>query len=99
MSELNFSGSSVAIGAMTSASRTSSTPSVVGEVLDRADEQDGADDDAAERDEDLDVDDPQARRGRVVAVARESRRRNRSGARSSASTSASASKWPLTYQA
>ena len=29
MIELNFSGSSVAIGAMTSASRTSSTPSVV----------------------------------------------------------------------
>ena len=61
MTELNFSGSSVAIGAMTSASSTSSTPSVVGEVLDRVDEEDRADDDQAEGHEDLEVHDPQAR--------------------------------------
>ena len=42
MIELNFSGSSVAIGATTSASRTSSTPRIVGEVLDGVDEEDRA---------------------------------------------------------
>ena len=68
MIELNFSGSSVAIGAMTRASSAGSTPSVVARWLDRVDEEDGADDDQPERGEDLQVDDPQARHGRVVAM-------------------------------
>ena len=99
ISELNFSGSSVAIGAITSASSSSLTPSVVGEVLDRPDEQVRAADDAGEREHDLDRDDPQPRRS--PARARRPRRSspwNRSGARSDPSlASASASKWPFTY--
>ena len=100
MIELNFSGSSVAIGAMTRARSSGIDAELVGQVLDRVDEEDRAEDDQAERGEDLEVDDPQPRHGRVGRDARErSSRWNRSGARSSASTSGSASKWPLTYQA
>ena len=65
MTELNFSGSSVAIGAMTSARSTRSTPNSCGQVLDRVDEEDRPEDDQPERGEDLEVDDPQPRHGRV----------------------------------
>ena len=60
MIELNFSGSSVAIGAITSVSSTSSTPSDVATCPDGIDECDRADDDQPERDEDLQVDRAQA---------------------------------------
>ena len=40
MTELNFSGSSVAIGAMTRASRTLVDAELAGQVLDRVDEED-----------------------------------------------------------
>ncbi len=68
MIELNFSGSSVAIGAMTRASSAWIDPERGREVADRVHEEDGADDDQGERREDLQVDDPQARHGRVVAM-------------------------------
>ena len=68
MIELNFSGSSVAIGAMTSASSGSSTPNVRRDVLDRVHEEDRAEDDEPERHEDLEVHDPQARHVRLRAV-------------------------------
>ena len=102
MTELNFSGSSVAIGAMTSGEqRAVDVRAWVARWLDGVDEEDRADDDQAERGDDLQVDDAQqagrdrVRRGGTLG----SRRRKRSGARSDASTSGSASKWPLTYQA
>ena len=68
MIELNFSGSSVAIGAMTSASRISSMPRMVGEVLDGSDEDDRAEDDQGQGRDDLEVDDPQPRDRRIGAV-------------------------------
>ncbi len=99
MTELNFSGSSVAIGAMTRASRALSTWSSVARCSTASTKK------TAPR-----TISPSAAstwtlttRSRGVAgsarCARRSRRWNRSGARSSASTSGSASKWPLTYQA
>ena len=100
MIELNFSGSSVAIGAMTSARSTGSTLNCVGQVLDRVHEEDRAQDDQAERGDDLEVDHPEARHGRVDAMAPSGPAGGTAAARGpSASTSGSASKWPLTYQA
>ena len=65
MIELNFSGSSVAIGAMTSARSTRIDVELVGQVLDRVHEEDRPEDDQAERREHLEVDHPEPRHGRV----------------------------------
>ncbi len=99
ITELNFSGSSVAIGAMTSASRVLSTPSEVARCPTASTKKTAP---STIR--------PRAKitwtlttrsRGTAGSVrwARRSSRWKRSGARSAASTSGSASKWPLTYHA
>ena len=99
MIELNFSGSSVAIGAITSASSTWLTPSAVATWPTASTNATAPTTISAERDQHLDVDDPEARAGRVGAGVRPaSKRWKRSGARSSMSIDGSASKWPLTYQ-
>ncbi len=66
---LNFSGSSVAIGAMTSDSSSSLTPERGRQMRHRPDEQVGPADDAGERREHLHVDDPEPGRRRVRPVA------------------------------
>ena len=83
MTLLNFSGSSVAMGAMTRARSVALMPSAGRDVAHRVDEDDGADDDQPERDDDLQADDAQARRCRAPARwAPRSSRWKRSGARS-----------------
>ena len=100
MIELNFSGSSVAIGAMTSASRTWLTPRRRRDVLDGVDEEDRSDDDEPERREHLDRR-RSRRRGHVGS--RRARRDCRAGGSAAApgprrASAASAWRWPLTYQ-
>ena len=68
MTELNFSGSSVAIGAMTSASRTLSTPSWRARWSTASTKKTAPSTISAERREDLQVHDPQPRDDRIVRV-------------------------------
>ena len=65
MIELNFSGSSVAIGAMTRASSTLVDAERAARCSTASTKTMAPSDDQAERDDDLDVDDPQPRHGRV----------------------------------
>ena len=80
ITELNFSGSSVAIGAMTRATMIGAIPRELRQVLDGVDEEERPDDDQAEGGQDLDVDDAETRhdalavrRGRIDAVEAERR--------------------------
>ena len=69
MTLLNFSGSSVAMGAMTSARTRGRHAQRAGEVLDRVDEDDRADQDHAQRHQHLERHDPQSRHVGFLAVA------------------------------
>src|SRR6476620_8956823 len=99
MIELNFSGSSVAIGAMTRESSAGSTPNVDARWLTAS----------TKKTAPMMIKVSAARTCRLTTRrrgtpgssrwARRSIRWKRNGARSEASTSGSASKWPLTYQA
>ncbi len=99
ISELNFSGSSVAIGAITSASSSSLTPSGRRDPVHGAHEQVRAADDAR-RGQPATWRSTIRSRGATRSRRRPgSRRRKRSGARSSPPSSASASRCPFTYHA
>ena len=99
MTELNFSGSSVAIGAMTRASSSSSTCSAAARWSTASTKKMAPRMISASADRTCRLTILSRGAAGSSRNARRSRRWNRSGARSSRSTEASASKWPFTYQA